>query len=519
MENSDANPLQTPHISDQPKPAPDQNQPKKLTTTSGFVVADNQNSMTAGRHGPIGLQDFYLIEKHQQFNRERIPERVVHAKGHGAHGTFTVTHDISQYTCAKLLNEIGKQTPVFMRFSTVGGESGSADSARDPRGFSIKFYAEDGNWDLVGNNTPVFFIRDGIKFPDFIHTQKRCPRSHLQDQNMRWDFWSLSPEALHQVMILYSDRGTPLASRFMNGYGSHTFSLINEQGQRIWCKWHFKTNQGIRNFTDAEAGDMSGKNPDYATEDLFRCIEDGNYPSWTVYIQTMTDEQAQQFPFDPFDLTKVWPHGDFPLIEVGQLELNRNVENYFAEVEQASFSPNNIVHGLGFSPDRMLQARLFAYQDAHRYRIGTNYQLLPINAPRCPMHNYAVDGSMRFDGNMGRGPNYEPNSDPNAPKEDRSLLNKLSPMPTDGELFWYDHREVEDHYQQPGDLYRLFDDGEKARLVENITGSLKMARPDIQDKMVALWAKCDADLGERLSRSLAEAKHGDAKQAKGFDHW
>ena len=493
------------HISDQPLVVPDANQPKRLTTSAGSVVADNQNSMTVGRHGIIGLQDFHLIEKHQQFNRERIPERVVHAKGHAAHGTFTVTHDLTQYTCAHLLSNIGQQTPVFVRFSTVGGESGSADSARDPRGFSIKFYTEEGNWDLVGNNTPVFFIRDGLKFPDFIHTQKRCPRSHLPDQNPRWDFWSLSPEALHQVVILYSDRGTPKASRFMHGFGSHTFSLLNADGQRVWCKWHFKTNQGIQNFNDAEAIEMAGKNPNYATEDLFRCIEDGDYPSWTAYVQIMTDAQAQAFPFDPFDLTKVWPHGDFPLIEVGQLELNRNVENYFAEVEQSAFSPNNIVSGLGFSPDRMLQARLFAYQDAHRYRVGTNSHLLPINAPRCPVHNYQSDGAMRFDANGGRAPNYEPNSDPNTPKEDRSLLAKRSPMPSDGELFWYDHREQDDHYQQAGDLYRLMDAGAQGRLVDNITGSLKQARPDIQDKMVELFGRCDAAFGQRLATALAQA--------------
>lgn len=494
---------QNPHISEPIKSCP--MQPKQLTTSTGMPVADNQNSQTAGRRGVVGLQDFHLFEKHQSFNRERIPERVVHAKGYGAHGTFTVTHDISQYSCAGLFDTVGKKTPVFMRFSTVGGESGSADTERDPRGFALKFYTEEGNWDLVGNNTPVFFIRDGIKFPDFIHTQKRDPRSHLKPHNPRWDFWSQSPESLHQVLILHSDRGIPKSARFMHGFGSHTFSLINTQGERIWCKFHMLTNQGIQNLMADEAARLAGENPDYSTEDLFNAIEAGEYPSWTLHVQVMTNQQAEQFKFNPFDVTKVWPHAEFPLIEVGQIELNRNVENYFAEVEQSSFAPSNVVYGIGFSPDRMLQARLFAYQDAHRYRVGTNSNLLPINRPRCPVQNYQSDGAMRFDDNGGRRVNYEPNSDANAPKEDRSLLAKLAAMPADDELFWYDHREDDDHYEQPGDLYRLLSEAEKQRTVDNIAVSLKQATAEIQQSMLALWTRCDEDFGSRLNKALGSA--------------
>ncbi len=381
-----------------------------LTTAAGAPVPDNQNSITAGPRGPVLMQDFHLIEKMAHFNRERIPERVVHAKGAGAYGTFTVAKDISRYSRAKVFSEMGKKTEVFVRFSTVGGEKGSADSERDPRGFAIKFYTEEGNWDLVGNNTPIFFIRDPLKFSDFIHTQKRDPQTNLKSPTMMWDFWSLSPESLHQVTILFSDRGTPKSYRHMHGFGSHTFSLWNSKGERFWVKFHVKTKQGIQDFTREEAIRMAGGDPDHATRDLFDAIARGDYPRWGFFIQVMPEQAAETYHVNPFDLTKVWPYRDYPLIEVGELVLNRNPENYFAEVEQAAFAPANVVPGIGFSPDKMLQARILSYPDAHRHRMGANYQALPVNRPRCPVHHYHRDGHLRFDGNSGASPNYEPNS-------------------------------------------------------------------------------------------------------------
>ena len=352
-----------------------------LTTTFGAPVPDNQNSLTAGPRGPVLIQDFHLIEKLAHFNRERIPERVVHAKGAGAYGMFRVTADVSKWTQAQFLSAVGKETEVFLRFSTVGGEKGSADAERDPRGFALKFYTEDGNYDIVGNNTPIFFIRDPLKFPDFIHTQKRNPATNLKDPTAVWDFASLSPETLHQFTILFSDRGTPRSYRHMDGFSSHTFSWINAAGQRVWVKYHFKTRQGIQNFTAEQAQAMTGIDPDHATRDLFAAIEDGDFPAWKVSVQIMTEAEAEAFPIDPFDLTKVWPHAAHPLIEIGELVLNRNPQNYFAEVEQSAFSPANVVPGISFSPDKMLQGRLFAYGDAHRYRLGGNHGLLPVNRP------------------------------------------------------------------------------------------------------------------------------------------
>src|ERR1700728_3912501 len=383
---------------------------KKLTTASGIPYAENENSMTVGPRGPILLQDFILHEKMAHFNRERIPERVVHAKGAGAFGTFTVTNDISEYTKAKLFNKIGKETKIFLRFSTVGGEKGSADTERDPRGFALKFYTEEGNWDMTGNNTPVFFIRDPLKFADFIHTQKRDPETTLKSPTMMWDFWSLSPESLHQVTILFSDRGTPDGYRHMDGFSSHTFSLINDKDELFYVKWHFKTKQKIKNFTREEADHMKSVDMDHSQSDLFRAIEKGDFPKWTVQIQIMPEAEAATYHINPFDLTKVWPHADYPVIEIGELELNRNPANYFAEVEQAAFEPRNVVPGMGFSPDRMLQGRLISYPDAHRYRRGVHYEALPVNQPKCPYASYNRDGSMRFDDNGGIGPNYEPNS-------------------------------------------------------------------------------------------------------------
>lgn len=479
---------------------------KKLTTASGIPYAENENSMTVGPRGPILLQDFILHEKMAHFNRERIPERVVHAKGSGAYGTFTVTHDISKYTRAKVFNMIGKQTKVFARFSTVGGEKGSADTERDPRGFAVKFYTEEGNWDLVGNNTPVFFVKDPKKFGDFIHTQKRDPYTNCKSPTMMWDYWSLNPESLHQVTILMSDRGTPYGYRHMNGYGSHTFSMINAKNERVWVKFHFKTAQGIKNFTDEEAGTMRGKNPDFAQHDLLTSIDKGDFPKWNVKIQVMTDEQAKEYKWNPFDLTKVWPHSDFPLIDVGVMELNHNPDNYFAHVEQSAFAPAHVVDGIGYSPDKMLQGRLLSYPDAHRHRLGGNYEQIPVN--RCPyaVNNYERDGQMRVDGNQGSAPNYFPNSfddivaDP-AYKESSWDLGT-------GVADWYD-RNAEgenDHYTQPGNLYRLMSEEAKHDLINNIVHSMSgidgPKKDLITNRQLCHWFRADIGLGMAIAKGL-----------------
>ena len=475
---------------------------KTLTTNEGMPVGDNQNSVSAGPRGPLLMQDYQFIEKMAHFNRERIPERVVHAKGAGAYGTLTITGDISKYTTAKALQP-GAATPSVCRFSTVGGEKGSADADRDPRGFAIKFYTPEGNWDLVGNNTPVFFIRDPSKFSDFIHTQKRCPQRNTKSPTMMWDFWSLSPESLHQVTILFSDRGTPRTFRHMNGYGSHTFSLINAKNERVWCKFHFKTKQGIENHTAEQATEMAGKDPDHATRDLFNAIEKGDFPKWRFCVQLMTEAQAGTFKYNPFDLTKVWPHGQFPLIEVGTWELNRNPENYFAEIEQAAFSPINVVPGISYSPDKMLQGRLLSYPDAHRYRLGVNYQQIPVNRPVCPVHNYNRDGMMRVDGNAGAAPNYEPNSF-NGPVEDASY--KELPLPLDGmPADRYNHREGNDDYTQAGDLFRLMPADAQQRLIANIVGSMKSVSREIQERQIAHFRKADPAYGEGVARGLGLA--------------
>jgi len=372
---------------------------KRLTTAGGIPIADNQNALTAGPRGPLLVQDWQLFEKHAHFNRERIPERVVHAKGSGAYGTLTITGDITQYTRAAVFAAVGKKTDCFLRFSTVAGERGAADAERDVRGFALKFYTEEGNWDLVGNNTPVFFVRDPYKFPDFIHTQKRDPATNLRSATAMWDFWSLSPESVHQVTILFSDRGLPRSYRHVNGYGSHTYSFINKRGERFWVKFHFKTLQGIQNLTEAEAAELVGRDRESHQRDLYEAIARGDFPKWQMRVQVMPEREAEKTPYNPFDLTKVWPHGDYPLIDVGVLELNRNPENYFAEVEQAAFSPANLVPGIGPSPDKMLQFRIFSYADAHRHRLGVNYEGLPVNRPRVPVHNYYRDGALRSDGN------------------------------------------------------------------------------------------------------------------------
>ncbi|MDZ4859327.1 MAG: catalase [Candidatus Hydrogenedentes bacterium] len=472
----------------------------QLTTAAGIPVGDNQNSITAGPRGPVLMQDFHLIEKMAHFNRERIPERVVHAKGAGAYGKFTVTKDITKYSKAKVFEKIGKETELLIRFSTVGGEKGSADSARDPRGFAVKFYTEEGNWDLVGNNTPVFFIRDPSKFSDFIHTQKRCPISNLKPPVMMWDFWSLSPEALHQVTTLFSDRGTPRSYRHMHGFGSHTFSLINAKNERIWCKFHMKTKQGIQNFNNEESIEMAGKDPEQATRDLFEAIERGEFPQWTMYIQVMTDAQVDTCPFNPFDLTKVWPHGDFPLIEVGVLELNRNPQNYHVEIEQSAFAPANVPPGISFSPDKMLQGRLLSYPDAHRYRLGVNYESLPSNRPRCPVRNYHRDGAMRFEiPEHGGAPNYEPNSF-GGPVEDARYIEP--PFPVGGDGARYDHRVGNDDYTQAGNLFRLLKPDEKDRLISNIAGAMQPVARDIQLRMLCHFYRADPAYGEGIAKGL-----------------
>lgn len=475
---------------------------KILTTAAGIPVPDNQTSLTAGKRGPTLLQDHYLLEKLAHFNRERIPERVVHAKAAGAHGTFTVTHDITKYTKAKIFSEVGKKTEVLGRFSTVAGEKGSADTVRDVRGFALKFYTEEGNWDLVGNNTPVFFIRDAIKFPDFIHTQKRDPQTNAKNDTMQWDFWSQVPESLHQVTILFSERGIPKGIPYMNGYGSHTFSFINAKNERFWVKFHFKTQQGIQCLPPKEASRIAGESPDYHTIQLFDAIERGEYPKWTLYVQIMPEEEAKNYKWNPFDLTKVWPHGDYPLIEVGVMEMNRNPENYFAEIEQAAFSPANVVPGISFSPCKMLQARIFSYADAHRYRLGVNYERLPVNAPHATKveNPYQRDGHMRFDDNGGPGPNYEPNSF-GGPTEDHAY--NEPPLKISGDADRYEQkRGVDDDYKQPGNLYRLMSPKQQKELIDNITGTLKKVPKEIQQKMVVHFRKADTAYGDGIAKAL-----------------
>ncbi|MDG2207072.1 MAG: catalase [Pirellulales bacterium] len=474
-------------------------QKKTLTTSAGAPIDDNQNSLSAGPRGPLLMEDHVLIEKMAVFNRERIPERVVHAKGTGAHGTLTVTGDITEYTKANIFSALGKETECFVRFSTVGGESGSADSARDPRGFAVKFYTEEGNWDLVGNNTPIFFLRDPLKFDNFIHSQKRCPQRHVKSPTMMWDYWSLSPESLHQVTILFSDRGTPRSYRHMNGFGSHTFSLINAEGTRVWVKFHLKTEQGIACLSDAEATELAGRDPDFATRDLFEAIDSGDFPRWRVHVQIMPEKDAAGYYVNPFDLTKVWRHSDYPLIEVGILELNRNPQNYFAEVEQAAFSPANVVSGIGFSPDKVLQGRILSYADAQRYRLGVNHTALPINRPQCPVHTYHRDGAMRFDGNAGREPNYEPNSF-GGPQEDPSY--RQPPLPLEGDVDRYEQRTGSDDYVQAGDLYRLMTADQQQQLVDNIVASMATVPEEIQRRQIDHFTKADADYGRRVAEGL-----------------
>ncbi len=470
----------------------------RLTTAAGIPVGDNQNSLTAGPRGPLLVQDWQLFEKHAHFNRERIPERVVHAKGSGAYGTLTVTGDVTKYTKADLFSAVGKKTPCFFRFSTVAGERGAADAERDVRGFAMKFYTQKGNWDLVGNNTPVFFVRDPYKFPDFIHSQKRDPKTNLRNPTAMWDFWSLSPESLHQVTMLFSDRGIPRSYRHMNGYGSHTYSFINEEGQRFWVKFHLKTLQGIHCLTDEEAAQVIGVDRESHQADLFDAIERGDYPKWRVFVQVMPEAEAEHTSYNPFDLTKVWPHGEYPLIEVGIVELNQNPVNYFAEVEQSTFSPANQVPGIGHSPDKMLQFRIVSYADAHRYRLGVNYEALPVNSARCPVHTYHRDGAMRFDGNGGGTVNYEPNSF-RGPVETGETE---PPLRLDGDADRYDHRAGNDDYTQAGDLFRLMTLGQRRRLIDNLVRAMQPVPEDIQLRQIEHFRKADPAYGDGVARGL-----------------
>ncbi|MBU1449709.1 MAG: catalase [Proteobacteria bacterium] len=474
---------------------------RPMTNAFGAPVGGDLNSMTAGPRGPVLMQDAHLLEKLGHFDRERIPERVVHAKGAGAYGYFEVTADVTKWTKAKFLSEVGKKTDVFARFSTVGGEKGSADAARDPRGFAVKFYTEEGNYDMTGNNTPVFFIRDPLKFPDFIHTQKRNPATNLPDPDMFWDFLSLTPESAHQVTVLFSDRGTPATYRHMNGYSSHTYKWYNAQGDYVWVQYHFKTGQGIRNLTRQEAEALKGKDPDHATRDLYNAIEAGEFPSWTLEMQILTPEQAKDFKWDIFDITKVWPHAEVPPVTVGKLVLDRNPVNYFAEVEQAAFSPGNLVPGIAISPDKMLQARVFSYHDTHLHRLGPNYHLIPVNqAKNAPELNYQRDGSMRVDHGGGGGPNYWPNS-MGGPAPDPSA--QEPPFPLEGEAGRHEYAFDNDDFVQPGNLYRKVMDGQaREHLVGNIVEHLGGAAKRIQERQAAIFYKCDVDYGTKVAQGL-----------------
>ena len=471
---------------------------KVMTTTAGNPISDNQNSLTAGARGPVLMQDYQLIEKLAHQNRERIPERVVHAKGSGAFGVLEITEDISKYTKAKVLQK-GEKTKMLLRFSTVAGERGAADAERDVRGYALKFYTREGNWDLVGNNTPVFFIRDAYKFPDFIHTQKRHPHSNLRSNTAAWDFWSLSPESLHQVTILMSDRGLPKSYRHVNGYGSHTYSLINASGERFWVKFHFKTLQGIETITNAEAEAIVAKDRESNQRDLFENIQAGNFPKWSFEIQIMTNEEAKACSFNPFDLTKVWPHKDYPMIKVGIMTLNENPKNYFNEIEQASFSPSNVVPGISFSPDKMLQARIFSYPDAHRYRVGTHYEMLPINRPIVEVNTYHADGSMNYEIKEPTDAYYEPNSFGGA-IEDASFAEPAFEAGDYADR--YNHRIGNDDFSQPRALFELMSDYQKEQLFSNIAEAMGGVPRNIIDRQLALFEQVHADYAAGVKKAL-----------------
>lgn len=473
---------------------------KKLTTEFGAPVENNQNSITAGPRGPMLLQDVWFMEKMAHFDREVIPERRMHAKGSGAYGTFTVTHDITQYTKAKIFSEIGKKTDLFVRFSTVAGERGAADAERDIRGFAIKFYTEEGNWDLVGNNTPVFYFRDPLKFPDLNHAVKRDPKTNMRSAQNKWDFLTSLPEAIHQITIDMSDRGIPYSYRYMHGFSSHAYSFINKDNKRFWVKFHFKTQQGIKNLTDEEAAAIIAKDRESSQKDLFEAIERGDYPRWNMKIQIMTEEQANASKRNPFDLTKTWSQKEYPLIDVGVLELNKNPENYFAEVEQSAFSPSTIIPGIGFSPDRMLQGRLFSYTDTQRYRLGVNYASIPVNAPRCPFHSFHKDGYMRVDTNNGAKTPYEPNSNGEW-KEQKEYAEP--PLKLYGDAFRYDHREDDDdYYTDARALFNLMSDEQKKVLFENTARDMEGVTKEVKLRHIKNCMNVDKAYGLGVLKAL-----------------
>jgi catalase len=471
----------------------------KLTTEFGAPVVDDNNTMTAGPRGPALLQDVWFLEKMAHFDREVIPERRMHAKGAGAFGTFTVTHDITRFTKAKIFSAVGKKTEMFARFSTVAGERGAADAERDIRGFALKFYTDEGNWDLVGNNTPVFFFRDPLQFPDLNHAIKRDPRTGMRSPDNNWDFWTLLPEALHQVTIIMSDRGIPRSFRHMHGFGSHTYSLLNARNERSWVKFTFKTQQGIENLTDAEAGAVIAGDRESNQRDLYESIEKGAFPRWTLYFQIMPESDANTYHLHPFDLTKVWPHKDYPLIEVGVMELNRNPENFFADTEQVAFSPANVVPGIGFSPDKMLQGRLFSYGDAQRYRLGVNFSQIPVNAPKCPFHSYHRDGQMRVDGNYGGTTSHEPNSRGEWVAQPDFAE---PPLAIEGAAARWNHRVDEDYYSQPGDLFRLMTPAQQKVLFENTARAIKGATPPVVARHIANCTKADPAYGAGVAEAI-----------------
>jgi catalase len=486
----------------------DKKKKQKLTTVAGAPVVDNQNVQTAGPRGPMLLQDVWFLEKLAHFDREVIPERRMHAKGSGAFGTFTVTHDITKYTKAKIFSKIGKKTDMFVRFSTVAGERGAADAERDIRGFAMKFYTEEGNWDLVGNNTPVFFLRDPLKFPDLNHAVKRDPRTNMRSAKNNWDFWTSLPEALHQVTITMSERGIPLSYRHMHGFGSHTFSMINDKNKRVWVKFHLVSQQGIKNLTDEEAEKVIGKCRESHQRDLLESIDKGDFPKWTMYIQVMTEDQAKKMPYNPFDLTKVWYKKEFPLIEVGYFELNKNPENYFQDVEQAAFNPANIVPGIGFSPDKMLQGRLFSYGDTQRYRLGVNHHQIPVNAPRCPFHSYHRDGQMRVDGNQGSTLHYEPNSYGEWQEQPKFREPELELQ--GGAWNWNFREDDDDYFTQPGILFRLMKPKQQKVLFENTARAMGDAPEEIKIRHIGNCMKADPAYG----KGVAEAMKIDMKKVK-----
>ena len=495
----------------------EEGKPPATTNDSGVPAPSDEYSLTAGPGGPTVLHDHYVVQKMQHFNRERVPERVVHAKGSGAHGFFEVTEDVTWFTKASFLSKVGKRTPMFARFSTVAGEQGYPDTVRDPRGFALKFYTDEGNYDLVGNNTPVFFVRDASKFQDFIHSQKRMPDTGLRDNNMQWDFWTLSPESAHQVTVLMSDRGTPRTWRNMNGYGSHTFSTINAAGERFWVKFHFKTVQGIETFTDAAAKAMTAEDPDFHRRDLLEAISKGEAPQWHLEMQVMPIADAAGYRFNPFDLTKVWPHADYPPIQVGRMVLDRNPANFFAEVEQSSFSPANLVPGIGLSPDKMLMGRIFSYHDTHLHRIGANYEQLPINAPKVKVHSYNKDAQMTFN-HAGAQPVYAPNSY-GGPQADTDRAADLSWSVEAGEIgrYAYQKHADDDDFGQPGTLYRdVMTDADRDHLVTNIVGHAgDHVSGDIQLRVIAYWSSVDTQLGARVAAGLGHTSGGaDSPAAK-----